>query len=127
MSTPASSAPTLTQRPPAKRKKSRKKLYIAIAIVVLVIAGFVMKAAAKGRDKVVKVTTEKAITKTITQLVSATGKIQPEVEVKMQPEVTGEITELPFREGAKVKKGDLVNIEFDMIGKYVNRIQSLSK
>lgn len=108
MSTPASSAPTLTQRPPAKRKKSRKKLYIVIAVVLVVIVGFVLKSASKGRDKVVKVTTEKAVTKTITQIVSATGKIQPEVEVKMQPEVTGEITELPFREGATVKKGDLV-------------------
>jgi HlyD family secretion protein len=96
-------------RPPAApRKKSRKKLYIIIALVVVVIVGFAMKSAAKGRDKVVKVTTEKAITKTITQVVSATGKIQPEVEVKMQPEVTGEIVELPFREGATVKKGDMV-------------------
>ena len=46
--------------------------------------------------------------KTITQLVSATGKIQPDVEVKISPEVPGEIIELPFREGATVKTGDLL-------------------
>ena len=53
-------------------------------------------------------TTEKAVTKTITQIVSATGKVQPEVEVKIAPEVSGEIVKLPFREGAAVKKGDLL-------------------
>jgi multidrug efflux pump subunit AcrA (membrane-fusion protein) len=46
------------------------------------------------------VTTEKAVVKTITQLVTATGKVQPEVEVKISPEVAGEIIELPFKEGA---------------------------
>lgn len=110
MSTPAPSASNLTVRPPAppRKKKSRKKLYIIFGLVLIVVVALVMKGVAKGRDKVVRVTTEKAVTKTITQLVSATGKIQPEMEVKMQPEVTGEITELPFREGAEVKKGDLV-------------------
>ena len=46
--------------------------------------------------------------KTIVQVVTATGKVQPEVEVKITPEVYGEITALPFREGAAVKKGDLI-------------------
>ena len=45
------------------------------------------------------VTTEKAIIKTITQVVTATGKVQPEVEVKISPEVAGEITSLPFKIG----------------------------
>jgi HlyD family secretion protein len=106
MASPASDLPS---RPPtAQRKKSRKKLFIVITVAMVAVVAFAMRSAAKGRDKVVKVTIEKAIAKTITQVVSATGKIQPEVEVKMQPEVTGEITELPFREGAAVKKGDLV-------------------
>jgi HlyD family secretion protein len=110
MSTIAPSAsPTVALRPPTPRKKSRKKLYLIIGVVLIAaITGMVLRAGAKGRAKVVRVTTEKAIVKTITQVVSATGKIQPEVEVKMQPEVTGEITELPFREGASVKKGDMV-------------------
>jgi len=61
-----------------------------------------------GGEEVIAVTTEKAVVKTITQIVTATGKIQPETEVKIAPEVSGEIVELPFREGATVKKGDLL-------------------
>jgi HlyD family secretion protein len=62
----------------------------------------------KHADKGFAVTTEKAVIKTITQMVNATGKIQPEVEVKISPEVTGEIIELTVREGNPVKKGDLL-------------------
>jgi HlyD family secretion protein len=62
----------------------------------------------KAGGKGIAVTTEKAVTKTVIQLVTATGKVQPEVEVKITPEVFGEITSLPFREGAKVKKGDVI-------------------
>jgi HlyD family secretion protein len=54
------------------------------------------------------ITVEKSEVRTITQVVTATGKIQPETEVKISSEVFGEIIELPFREGAKVKKGDLL-------------------
>jgi HlyD family secretion protein len=46
--------------------------------------------------------------KTITQLVTATGKVQPEIEVKISPEVAGEIIEIPVKEGGSVKKGDLL-------------------
>jgi HlyD family secretion protein len=91
-----------------QKKRSRKKLYIIIAIIV-VIAGFVTAAVAqKKREKPIPVTTEKAFRKTITQLVTATGKIQPEVEVKIAPEVSGEIIELPVREGQIVHRGDLL-------------------
>lgn len=62
----------------------------------------------KGREEIVAVTTDKAVTKTITQLVSATGKIQPEKEVKISPEVAGEIIYMPLKEGASVHKGDLL-------------------
>ena len=60
------------------------------------------------REKPIPVTTEKAVRKTILQTVSATGKIQPEVEVKISPEVAGEIIELPVEDGMAVKKGDLL-------------------
>ena len=60
------------------------------------------------REKPIPVLTEKAVRKTILQTVSATGKIQPEVEVKISPEVAGEITELPVVDGMRVKKGDLL-------------------
>lgn len=62
----------------------------------------------KQAEKVTAVTTEKAVVRTLTQTVTATGKIQPEVEVKIAPEVSGEIVELPFEEGASVKRGDLL-------------------
>src|SRR5207253_11038751 len=46
--------------------------------------------------------------KTITQLVTATGKIQPEVEVKIAPEVSGEIIAIAVKEGQPVHRGDLL-------------------
>ena len=60
------------------------------------------------REKPIPIVTEKAVRKTIIQTVSATGKIQPETEVKISPEVAGEIIELPVIDGAAVKKGDLL-------------------
>ena len=56
----------------------------------------------------VPITTEKAAFRDLTQLVSATGKIRPKVEVKISPEVAGEIIEMPVVVGQKVKKGDLL-------------------
>ena len=54
------------------------------------------------------VTVEKATVRTITHFVTATGKIQPEAEVKISPEVGGELIEIPFEEGQAVKKGDVL-------------------
>src|SRR6266849_6211454 len=89
-------------------KRSRKKLIISIAVaavVVLLVAGGM---ASRNREKAIPVTTDKAFWKTITQLVTATGKIQPEVEVKISPEVSGEIIELPVKEGQLIQKGELI-------------------
>lgn len=61
-----------------------------------------------GGKKPTMVSVETATVRSVTQSVSATGKIQPEVEVKISAEVAGEIVELPFREGATVQKGDLL-------------------
>ncbi len=98
-STPAGAAP---------RKKSSAKWIVLIVVVVLVVVsvGVYFKKKSAGAATVVSV--EKSVTKTIVQIVSATGKVQPEVEVKIAPEVSGEIVQLPFREGAEVKKGDLL-------------------
>ncbi|PAW66743.1 MAG: efflux transporter periplasmic adaptor subunit [Opitutia bacterium Tous-C1TDCM] len=89
-------------------KSSRTVWYVVGGLLVLALLGGGAYFKAKSADKSVVVTAEKAVTKTITQLVNATGKIQPEVEVKIAPEVSGEIVELPLREGAVVKKGDLL-------------------
>ncbi len=104
VSTP-SRPPTET---PVRRKKSRTLLYVVIGVVV--VAGLAIAAAIKNKNRVqsTHVTSDKAVVRTITQLVSATGKIQPETEVKISPEVAGEIIEMPFRESDPVKKGDLL-------------------
>lgn len=89
-------------------KLSRKKLYTLIAIAVLVVIALVAMISSGQREKPIEVTTDKAVRKSITQLVTATGKIQPEVEVKIAPEVSGEIVEIPVREGQLVRKGQLL-------------------
>ena len=102
VSAPAPAPLTVKQRR-ARRKK--QIIYGLIALVVLWIVGSIIWG---KREKPIPVTTETAIRKTIVQTVSATGKIQPEVEVKISPEVAGEIIELPVEDGMRVKKGDLL-------------------
>ncbi len=102
-------AATLRAAPaPVVRKKSNTKWFVLGGVALVVVLGLLAWIKNKNTDRGFAVTTDKAVTKTITQLVNATGKIQPEVEVKIAPEVSGEITEMPFREGAAVKKGDLL-------------------
>lgn len=93
-------------RPPKRR--SRKRRYIVIGILILLVLGAVGSVIRGKREKPIPVVTEKALRKTIIQTVSATGKVQPELEVKISPEVAGEITELPVEDGMPVKKGDLL-------------------
>ena len=96
----------------AKKGSSAGKtlLFFGIFLIVLVGAGFGLRAAGiiGGAEEGVSVETEKAKLKTITQLVSASGKIQPEVEVIIRPDVSGEIIELAVNEGDFVRKGDLL-------------------
>src|SRR5436309_422140 len=99
-------APTPTAAP--RRRKSRRRRYILIGIGALILLWIVGAVIASKREKPVPVTTEKAAKRTILQLVSATGKVQPETEVKISPEVAGEIIELPVIDGAQVNKGDLL-------------------
>ena len=90
-----------------KRQRNRKRqiLFGSVAAVLLLIIGLVI---AGKREKPIPVTTEKAMRRTILQTVSATGKVQPETEVKISPEVAGEIIELPVEDGMQVTKGDLL-------------------
>lgn len=80
---------------------SRRPVVAGLLAIATIFAGC-------NRKSTITVTVEKAAVRTITQTVSATGKIQPEVEVKISAEVAGEILELPFRDGAAVHKGDLL-------------------
>jgi HlyD family secretion protein len=61
-----------------------------------------------GKSKTTQVATEKATVRDIYETVSASGKIKPHVEVKISPEVSGEVVELPIKEGDVVKKGQLL-------------------
>jgi len=92
----------------AKQRRTRRKKQIIYGSIVLLALWIVASIIWNKREKPIPVTTETAIRKTIVQTVSATGKIQPEVEVKISPEVAGEIIELPVEDGMRVKKGDLL-------------------
>lgn len=90
------------------KKKSKKKLYIfgglGLLLVILLVVAFV----GGNKEEIISVQTEKVEKRTITQTVAATGKINPEFKVVITPEVTGEIVELPVKEGDFVKKGQLL-------------------
>ena len=75
---------------------------------VLLLGAGVMAYLRGKQEKPTVVTVEAAERRNLTQLVSATGKIQPETEVKISPEVAGEIIDLPVVDGQIVKKGDLL-------------------
>lgn len=99
----------MADAPPVKPRKSRRiKLYLALGVGVVALAAVAGVSKNRNREQATLVSVEKAVVRTITQTVSATGKIQPEVEVKIAPEVSGEIIELPFKEGDAIKKGDLL-------------------
>ncbi len=90
------------------RRKSKLKWYVIGGVVLLGVLVALAIVKKRGANVGISVTVEKAVSRTIVQTVTATGKVQPEVEVKINPEVYGEITALPFREGAAVKKGDMI-------------------
>src|SRR2546423_6843662 len=92
----------------AKQRRTRRKKQIIYGSIALLALWIVASISWNKREKPIPVTTETAIRKRIVQTVSATGKIQPEVEVKISPEVAGEIIELPVEDGMRVKKGDLL-------------------
>lgn len=88
-------------------KKSTK--WILISVGVLVVSLIVMSALGVfGKAEGIKVTTEKAEKRTIIEVVNASGKVYPEIEVKVSPDISGEITELTVQEGDTVKKGQLL-------------------
>ena len=90
--------------------KQKKILPYAIGLVVVAIILLVIgkKAGWFGKDFTVSVATETVKSKTITEFITANGKIQPETEVKISPDVSGEIIELYVEEGDAVKAGELL-------------------
>src|SRR2546423_14817809 len=90
----------------ANSKKRRK--IIIFSIIGLALAGLTAGAILKKHEAVISVQTEKVLRTNLVEIVVANGKIQPVVQVKISPEVSGEIIQLPVKEGQAVKKGDLL-------------------
>ncbi|HDP54700.1 MAG TPA: efflux RND transporter periplasmic adaptor subunit [Bacteroidetes bacterium] len=90
--------------------KSKKLLrYLLIAAVVLIVLAIIGKKKGMfGKPETIDVVVEKPEYRTIIESISANGKIEPVIEVKISPEVSGEIIELPVKEGEKVEKGKLL-------------------
>jgi len=88
-------------------KKSFK--YLIIATVILIIIAIIGKRLGWfGNENEFEINTEKATKRTIVEIITANGKIQPETEVKISSDVSGEIVELNVKEGDEVIKGDLL-------------------
>lgn len=86
-------------------KKKNIKWIIAIAFVLIVVLAFYGNSKKKN---VTTVTVEKISRRSIIEVIPANGKIKPVVEVKISPDVSGEIVELNFKEGDHIKRGDLI-------------------
>jgi HlyD family secretion protein len=103
--------------------KKRTILWISVIIVILAGAFVAKKVGWIGKKPMLEVNIEKVELRSITETVAATGEIQPEVEVKISADVSGEIVELLVREGQKVKKGEhLLTINPDMIKAVADRV-----
>lgn len=90
--------------------KSNKllKILVPVAVVLIIFAIIGKNAGWFGKAVTVKVAVEKADKRSLTETITANGKIQPEKEVKISPDVSGEIVELTVKEGDHVEKGQLL-------------------
>lgn len=111
----------------ANKKKSNKVLYILIGlVVVLVVVAIIGKSAGWiGKTKEIEVEVTEAKTERIIETVSASGMIQPVYEVKISPDVPGEIIELNIEEGDSVEMGQLlISIRPDIYQSAVERVRA---
>ncbi len=108
-----------------KKKRNYTRYLIIIGVVAILVLLIGKKQGWFGKDISVKVATEKAVKRDITESITANGKIEPRTQVKISPEVPGEIIELPVKEGDEVKKGDLlVVINPEIYVSTVNRLEA---
>ncbi len=107
-----------------KTKKLRQYLIILVALlIILAIIG--SKANWFGKSTGHQVAVSEIETRNIVQMVSTNGKIQPETEVKLSPDVSGEIVELRIKEGQEVQEGDfLLKIKPDVYESYLERAEA---
>jgi HlyD family secretion protein len=95
-----------TVAPKSKRKGRGKFIFLGVIGVIVLAAA--MYFSLRKKEPVISVQTEKVARHTITETVVANGKIYPVMQVHISPEVSGEIIDLPVREGQFVHKGDLL-------------------
>ncbi len=106
-------------------------ILVALAAVVILLVGL-KKAGVIGKEQGEQVTTEKVQLRTITESVNASGKVYPEIEVKVSPDISGEIVNLFVEEGDKVTKGqvlakiyaDIYSSQRDQVTASVNQFQA---
>lgn len=112
---------------------NKKLLWIIIGLIAVILILVVLKKQGIiGKEEGIKVTAEKAAKRTIIETVNASGKVYPEVEVKVSPDISGEIVELNVSEGDSVRKGqvlariyaDIYNSQRDQAAAVVNQYQA---
>jgi len=110
------------------KKNSKAKVITWILIGVVVIGGVATAIIASKRDNGTMVTTEKVSRRNITQIVSAIGKIQPETEVKISSEASGEVVFLGAKDGDTVKSNQvLVRIKPDLIETQLEQFEASAR
>jgi HlyD family secretion protein len=114
--------------------KKKKLLWITLALVIVVIGLVGLKSAGViGKDEGLKVATEKVELRTIIETVNASGKVYPEIEVKVSPDISGEIVDLQVKEGDSVRRGqvlakiyaDIYSTQRNQAAAEVNRQQAM--
>lgn len=113
--------------------KTLLRIIIGLAILIILLV-VLKKAGVLGKEEGIKVSAEKAIKRNITEIVTASGKVYPEKEVKISPDISGEVVELTvLQEGDSVKKGqelakiyaDIYTTQRDQAAAQVNQQQAL--
>lgn len=109
----------------ALNKKKSRKVIIYSSIVILLVAGFTIFNFLNQKEEIIEVTTTKIVRKNITNVVNAIGKIQPETEVKISSELSGELIQLNIKEGDEVVNGTmLAKIKPDIIESQLEQLKA---
>jgi HlyD family secretion protein len=112
---------------------NKKVIWILVGLVaVIALLVGLKKAGVIGKEEGIEVTTEKVQLRTITESVNASGKVYPEIEVKVSPDISGEIVNLYVEEGDKVTKGqilakiyaDIYSSQRDQVTASVNQVKA---